>query len=32
VGEKFDSEVFMRAFGQIEKNPALTRSPSGILT
>jgi hypothetical protein len=24
VGEKFDSEVFMRAFGRIEKNPALT--------
>src|SRR5712664_2494600 len=26
VGEKFDSEVFMRAFGRIEKNPALTLS------
>jgi hypothetical protein len=24
VGEKFDSEVFMCAFGRIEKNPALT--------
>ena len=24
VGEKFDSEVFMRAFGRIEKNAALT--------
>ena len=24
VGEKFDSEVFMRALGRIEKNPALT--------
>ena len=24
VGEKFDSEVFIRAFGRIEKNPALT--------
>jgi hypothetical protein len=24
VGEKFDSEAFMRAFGRIEKNPALT--------
>jgi hypothetical protein len=24
VGEKFDSEVFMRAFGRIEKNPDLT--------
>jgi hypothetical protein len=24
VGEKFDSEVFMRAFGRIEKNVALT--------
>jgi hypothetical protein len=24
VGEKFDSEVFMRAFDRIEKNPALT--------
>src|ERR1035438_6586240 len=23
VGEKFDSEVFMKAFGRIEKNPAL---------
>jgi len=23
VGEKFDSEVFIRAFGRIEKNPAL---------
>ncbi|MGA2215347.1 MAG: hypothetical protein ABSH31_18885 [Bryobacteraceae bacterium] len=23
-GEKFDSEVFIRAFGRIEKNPALT--------
>lgn len=23
VGEKFDSEIFMRAFGRIEKNPAL---------
>src|SRR5579862_5977898 len=24
VGEKFDSEVFMRAFGRIERNPTLT--------
>lgn len=26
VGEKFDSEVFMRAFGRIDKNPALMLS------
>ncbi len=30
VGEKFDSEVFMKAFGRIEKNPSLVISERAL--